>query len=795
MKRSLILFLLCLGVVSAQPLAELAPDDTVVSFSWSYEGDVFQSLGDDLAALEWERAGETLDKLITGLAELSDDPDIQDMLDAYEMFVQSYQDPMAGADAILEFCPNYESVLEENERFMEEHGKTVPFDALLTVSVSPFSPIPSATALLRADETTRELYALTQEALLGCAQDEGFAEISELEQNGVTLYVVGDASDFPVVAGNVDDLYFIGTNPDAVRGVVRKVMGADEPSFADTALYGRAMNTFSDSGNSLGFSIDLAALTDAVEGFAGFLGNDPELNYMVERASAMLRTLGGITGQISITSEGLMSESLFAVNPEGGDPALLELVLCDTCKVSAPFLAPEGTVGVSAHYLPWRELWAYAQDWARGVEAVTGERLEVKALLQDELGLDLDTALFNWLGSEVQTYTLEPFSPNLRTLLYNPAQVTVIPVSSPEAAQAGLDEFGRVLGPFFEEMMNEFDPGMGDFDIFGVGGLGSSVAVTNHSYKGVDITRVRASFNTDVAYAFVGNYLVVGAPDGALETVIDTFQGGRSLLSSSDYMSLREDLPEALTGLSYSNVSANLSGVAELFAIFSQPLAFAASAGLQSLLLESSFDTFDSIDSFDNLGYADIYDVTPMVIEAPRTLEEALLEDETDTYGFVTEYYELTGLEPGDTVSVSLSSDIFDPYLSLIDAEAEVYIAENDDMGDSLDSGFDFVVEEGRTYWLEVTSLDGSETGDYTLSVEVAAGDAMSDNDIDDADVDDMANEAEAAELPSFAELLALFDLLPQSLEVLAQHTSTSEGHSLINDNTVYSRSLMRVSW
>ena len=804
MKKLFILFLLylglCLGVASAQPLATLAPDDTVASFSWSSSGSVLDTLGDDLVALEWERAGETLDKLVRGLAELTDDRDMQDILEAYEMMIESYQDPMAGSEMILEVCPNYEPVLEANEAYLERYGKSVPFEALLTVGISPYSPIPSVTALMRADESTRDMYALMQETLLECARSEDLAEISELEQNGVTLYVVGDAGDFPVVAGSIDDLYFIGSNPDAVRGVVRKAMGADEPSFADSALYERSAASFGDSSNSVGFTLDLAALTDTLQGFAGFLGNDPELSYLIERASAMLRTLGGVTGQISLTPEGLVSESLFAINPEGGDPALLELVLCDSCKVSAPFLAPEGTVGVSASYIPWRELWTYTQDWLRGAEAMGGERLDVKALIKDELGLDLDVALFNWLGSEVQTYTLEPFSPHLRTMLYNPAQVSVIPVSSPEAARAGLEELSKVLGPVLEEIMSEIDPDMGDFNPFdmdGMGGMGSSLAVTEYSYKGVDITRIRMSFNTDFAYALVGNYLVIGAPQGALESVIDTFQGERSLLSSGNYMTLRTGLPASLTNLAYSDVSANLAGVAELFDILSQPLAFAASTGLEALALESSFDNFGDLGDlgdFGDLGYADIHDVTPTTIDIPVSVDGSLTEDEMDSYGFITEFYALSlgDAQVGDTVNVNLSSTDFDAYLSLIDANTETYIAENDDMGDSLDSGFSFVVEEGGNYWLEVTSLDGTETGDYTLSTELVAGEPMADE--EEMDEEEMVEE-EAAELPNFAELLELFDLLPQTLDVFAQHTSTSEGYSFINGDTVYSRHLTRIDW
>ena len=53
----------------------------------------------------------------------------------------------------------------------------------------------------------------------------------------------------------------------------------------------------------------------------------------------------------------------------------------------------------------------------------------------------------------------------------------------------------------------------------------------------------------------------------------------------------------------------------------------------------------------------------------------------------------------------------------------------------------------------------------------------------------------EEVELPTFAELLNLFDLVPQSLRVLADHTSTSERYTEVAGNEVYTRSLVRVRW
>ena len=814
-KKTLFLLTLTLGMALAQPLASLAPADTVLSLSQSYQGGLFDTLDDDFAALEWEAAGETLEKLLNVAAQLSDDADLQDMLDAYQMMLEGFSDPVAANEEVLEFCPAYADVIESSQAYMEQEDKDYTVDALLSVSISAFSPVPAGTALMRANDNVAPLYTEMQETLLACAQENEEIEVTELDEGGVPLYVIGNASDFPIVAGSVDHLFFIGTNPEVMRGVVRRAGGSDEPSFAETSLYTQASGALGEAGNSLGFSLNFAALADTLEGYAGFIIDGAETEYLVERLGAVLRTLGGVASQLSATDEGLVGESIFAINREGGDEALLELVLCDTCEVSAPFLAPEGTVAVQADYLPWRELWAYAQTWLSGVEEISGESYDVAELASSLLGVELDAELINWLGSETHTYTLETVGTDLRTLLYNPAAATVIPVSSPEAARSAFESLGETLEPFLTEFMGETEPTGTDFaDFFDTTAYLRNPVVTEEMYKDTAITRVRAGLNVDFGYAFVGNYLVVGSPVGAVEQIIDTFEGGGSFGLESNYRAFRSGLPESVTRFRYQDTAASYRSFAELLDMLVQPAAFAAHSALVAALNNpfagSDFDDFDDFGDVEgSLGYAYVEGVEPEMLGVPGTAEGTLEEDELDASGFVTDVFELNGLTPGETVEIDLSSDAFDAYLLLIDVDQAIYIAENDDAGDSSDAALSFTVEEGRSYWVEVSSYDGFEVGDYTLSVETsgemvetdtedaAAEGDMTEGDADDDIVEDTEVEPELTEddLPTFAELLALFELLPQTFEVIAENTDTTEGYSVIQSDTVYLRSVTRVTW
>ena len=716
------------------PLAELAPADAVLSLGWSSSNDIYDTLDDDFAALPWEEAGEVLAKLTNALIALDADPDLTDLAvtlrDALES-VDTGADPYAD---ILMFCPNFESLIPEFEAYEDYDTSQLRFEALATLSVNSFSPVPSATALLRVegDEDYSDLLVQVREVLLECYVEESGAEVTTLEQDGVTLYVVGDSGDFPFVAGNAGNLFFLGTNPENVRSALRKLNGANEPSLADTDLYQKAATRFERTQDALRLSVDFAGVADALQGVSGFVIDGPETEYLVNRGvSPRLRTLGGYSAQLAATPDGLVSESVFAINQDGGDLALADYILCDTCRVSAPFLAPEDASSVSAAYIPWRDLWTYAETWLNELSAISGETLNLRGLAEDELGLNLDVALFNWLGSEIHTYVLEPYSPNLGTLIYGQAQATVIPISSPEAAQAGFDEWKRVLADEglinIEDIENlaGADPDLMEF--FGM------LAARPYEYKDTIINRVQFSVNGDIGYSFVGNYLVVGSPAAAVERIIDTFEGGRSALASPALRELRS-ADATVTTYGFADSSANLQGLANVFELFVQPAAFGTRLALDEVFNDpfaDSSDTFDSFDVESDLGeglevepyYADIEGLNAEPLEFALEASGVIEETDVDNLDYYTDFYELTGLNIGDEVTVRAQSDDFDTYIWLIEAESEAYLDENDNSStDDSASELTFRVEEGERYWVEVSSYTGDDLGAYTVSVDIGDG-------------------------------------------------------------------------
>jgi hypothetical protein len=706
--------LLCFWLASAQeaqPLAAFAPEDSFLTLSVSQQSSVYDTIDDDVNALEWQKAKDALGKLFAYLAQNSDDDSLTMMWESYSAMLSG--DMTQANNQLLEFCPSYQAVIDKTTAYMEENS-FAPVEALLAVNASGFSPVPSGTALLRSsDATMTEIYQDMQTTLVTCAQESGDESmaVTTLDQDGTTLYVVGDGGDFPVVGGNVGDLFFISTNPDTARGIVRKANGSTENNLTSSQLYQAATARLQPGENNVGLTLDFDVLANLVESADEVFGEDATGNYAVTRAISMLRTLGGFAGHISATNEGLVTETMFATNPAGGDEDLLAMINCTTCKVSSPFLAPNTATSISSAYIPVRELIAYADSWVRGISEASGEPTTLKDVLS-EAGVDIDPLLLDWIGSEAHTFVLKPFNTDAGDLLYGVPQVTVIPVSSPEAAQAGLDAMGDT---FWELYPLLFESGFSASDLAGFNAVLGQFAVRPYDYNGTTIHRVQYSFNGDLGYAFIGNYLVLGTPSKAIEQLIDTYQGSRTILDNADYQAARERAPETLTTFAYSNDKPNYEGLADVFQLLSQPLAFAVNTGL------TATESFGGSD-FEPYS-ADLTGQTPETISAADgTLELALPTTATDDYGYLTYYYELGDLTPGSEVTLNLLSGDYNfyPYISLVNATDSMYIAS----GEYQDDGsyqVTFTPEEGMSYWLEVT---GSAPGSFTPYDAYVAEDA-----------------------------------------------------------------------
>ena len=223
-------------------------------------------------------------------------------------------------------------------------------------------------------------------------------------------------------------------------------------SLASSDLQQRRSEALAEKG--LSFSLDFAAAAEILSAFKGAIVADEVTEYLFDRGIAVLNTLGGMASNLSISSEGILSESMLATNPEGGDSDLAELLLCTDCTVTVPEFAPKSTVSFSSGPLKIEEFVAYLQTWLDGLAPYIGE-MDINDLATN-VGINLDL-LLNWLGGEVQVVWLEPLSEKLSTLIYQPAGATILPIESVELAEEGRAAWAS-LWPFIKlglELMDD----------------------------------------------------------------------------------------------------------------------------------------------------------------------------------------------------------------------------------------------------------------------------------------------------------------------------------------------------
>lgn len=429
----------------AQPLAALVPAETFLTLGWtpgpSPQDTPQNALTRDLAALDWSRAGRTLE----ALTPLTGNGSSENMLNLYGYLLQGQQAGLPQENNPFADCPEWRA-LARTYLPMPNLTLNNTFDeALLSVSAASYNPVPAVTATLRVEPALAAQFAAFQRAIVRCSE-RGGTEIVRLKEGDVLLFVVGNAGDFPVVLSRVENLFVAGTNPEVVRGVVRRATGSDEANLSQTPFYRQNRDLL--SGNGMSLSLNAAALGGSVESLGGAL-TDAETEPLLRRAVATLRTLGSFAGRLQLGGSESELSTRLNVNPAGGDPELAALLTC-RCPAPAPTLAPETSVSVSSTHLEPRKLFAYLEGWTKLAGRASGEPTSLRQLAR-QAGFDIGVALLGWLGNGVTSVVLEPVSTDLGTLLYGQAQVLVLETRGAEATEKGLAALARAVQKGLEQ--------------------------------------------------------------------------------------------------------------------------------------------------------------------------------------------------------------------------------------------------------------------------------------------------------------------------------------------------------
>lgn len=84
--------------------------------------------------------------------------------------------------------------------------------------------------------------------------------------------------------------------------------------------------------------------------------------------------------------------------------------------------------------------------------------------------------------------------------------------------------------------------------------------------------------------------------------------------------------------------------------------------------------------------------------------------------GYYYDYYLLTNVVPGNSVTLTLNSQNFDTFLEVYDYDSGNLLAYDDNGGVNTNSQLKFTPQVGDAYIIGVSSAGSNSTGDYTIS-------------------------------------------------------------------------------
>lgn len=455
---------------------------------------------------------------------------------------------------------------KEARRALETLGslEVLGQEAWIALSASSFSPLPALTMITRVTpEGAEQVRALLAEA--------DTQNVEELEESGTPFFQIPleGVEPLQVLAYTLtDDLLALSTNPDELRGVLRRLAGADEPNFASAQGYGDTLEGL-DDGTFHSF-FDYARIAEVVAPYAQNLGFDP----LVERLSQAFTTAGAVGSVLQLTDDALISESFQALNRDGGDASLYALLSADTAA-SKDVPVPEGALSYSSSALDLSGWYDYLNELALSVPEIGGD---LDSLILSLTGLNLRESIFSWTGDQLVTVTtglgevVEPGVPS-ENLLGEAAYL--LETTNKAAAQRGL---GALLQNLSRTVSSLADP---------QGGAGEPQR-EQQTLAGAQVTRFDFSPGATVFYAVNGGYALIATSEDAMTQALTAqIEGGRDDLFT--------DLPGGATAYSYTDNRATFKGLA---AQLSSQLRLAAGMGGASGL------DFEAVEAGSNVAEA-----------------------------------------------------------------------------------------------------------------------------------------------------------------------------------------------
>lgn len=417
-------------------------------------------------------------------------------------------------------------------------------EAWIAVSASQFNPLPSITLLTRTSPRATDTFA----GLI--AENAAESSVEALQEGSVTFYQqLLDAADSPysvISYAQVGDLLVLSTNPDTLRGVLRRLAGSSEPGFSSSAGYAATLGALG-SGAFYGY-LDLPKAVALVAPFGRGFGFDSA----VDRLTMALNTAGVSGGVLRVVSDGIEGESIAALDRDGGDLALYNLLTTNFgAGDDALVFAPPTALSVTNAYVDlggWRN---YLNEIVSSVPELGLSSFDEAFMM---FGLDAGALFFDWAGTRVASVTTgitEAVDPGVAPSNLLGEAVYLIETFDPAAAQAGLSQLFTTVGA----MASGFaDPS----------GSGGFVSPVSRDVGGVTVTGYSVIDGVDVSFAVAGGYALIATSDEAMDLVLGAFGSGGGM--SPSFADMQGRIPSGARSYTLNDNRATTAGTARTIA-------------------------------------------------------------------------------------------------------------------------------------------------------------------------------------------------------------------------------------
>jgi len=421
----------------------------------------------------------------------------------------------------------------------------------LTVSASSFNPLPAVTLVARLNAAGQ---AVVDELL---AEGTSRGETTVFTEGAVTFYVaallddtedgeLGVPAEFGALAwARAGDLLTVSSNPDVLRGVLRRYQGASEPNLTANTAFNDTVGSLS-AGNFY-FYLDMATVVTIASPFANGMGFDG----LVKRLGNAFTTMGSYGAVSYFVPDGVDGRSVRVLGDRSLDPRLYDLISgSGGVSNDATAFVPATALGFQVSTLDIPGWWAWLGEIAASEPQLGVDDLD--GMVTSMTGIDLNQLLFAWMGSEIAVITAgAPSSTAIGMAMENPLGdvLYLVKTNDEAAAESGINTLFQTAAGMASSFM---DP-MGE---------GAAVMPTSRTVDGVTVTDWDLAEGFVVSTAVTDGYAIIATTPAGMDQALAARQASQGLPPS--LAPLRQRIPEGANSYALSDDSASLASTADM---------------------------------------------------------------------------------------------------------------------------------------------------------------------------------------------------------------------------------------